>query len=124
MVAETERFRQLAEEATKRKQERRRQQKRSKPPVKPSLPNQAELDKARAAVHKREHALKLAKNKEQKAQLEMRRNKLLEKQRSVTACLPDADEGVQTACSRRCFAEAADVHAKPALMVITVTCSL
>ena len=95
-TAETERYQQLKEQASKKKREKLvRQKKHAKPPVKP-IPDQAELDKARAAVQKRENALKRAKTKQEKAELDLRRKKLLEKKALSEA---DADEGVHVMIS-------------------------
>lgn len=91
-TAETGKYQKLAEEARKKKRNKLVRQKHTKPPVKP-MPDQDELEKARAAVQKRERALKAAKTKEQKAQQDLRRKKLLEKKRALTS-EPDADEGV------------------------------
>ena len=94
--AETERYEQLVQEARKKKREKLvRQKPHAKPPVKP-IPDQDELEKARAAVQKRENALKRAKTKEQKAQQELRRKKLLEQKKIMASNAPDTDEGMYT----------------------------
>lgn len=90
-IAEMEKYQKLAEAARKKKRDKLVRQKHAKPPVKP-IPDQHELEKAKAAVQKRERALKAAKTKEQKAQQDLRRKQLLEKKRALTSD-PDADEG-------------------------------
>lgn len=89
-VAETERYRQLTNKALQKRHDKSVRLKQAKLPAKP-LPDQAALERARAAVQKRQHALNLAQREEQKAQNELRRKKLLEKQRLAAL---DKDEGM------------------------------
>lgn len=101
-IAEMEKYQKLAEAARKKKRDKLVRQKHAKPPVKP-IPDQDELEKAKAAVQKRERALKAAKTKEQKAQQDLRRKQLLEKKRAL-ASEPDADEGACMPQSCHCVA--------------------
>lgn len=108
-TAETERYQQLMEAARSRKRGKQPGQKQAKAAEK-SAPD-PELVKTNAAIEARSRALELAKSKQQKAQQQLRRKKLVELHKGKTIVEADVDEEGMGSVS-------------PCTMIIKMFCSI